>query len=61
MKGFDPRFRDLPEYVLGVTRTIWEERGIAALHRYYDREVVVRSPGSVTVGNRILGPPCRWL
>ena len=52
MKGFDPRFRDLPEYVLGVTRTIWEERGIAALHRYYDPEVVVRSPTSVTVGNR---------
>ena len=52
MKGFDPCFGDLPEYILGVTRTIWEDRGIATLHRYYAEDVVVRSPASVTVGNR---------
>ncbi len=51
MEGFDPRFRDFPDYILGITREIWEERGIATLHHYYARDIVVRSPASVVVGN----------
>ena len=52
MKGFDPKFEDLPDYILGVTREIWEGRGVAALHRYYAPDIPVRSPASVVVGNR---------
>ena len=52
MKGFDARFEDLPGYVLGVTREVWEGRGVAALCRYYAPDVPVRSPSSVVVGNR---------
>ena len=52
MKGFDARFEDLPDYILGVTREIWEGRGVAALHRYYAPDIPVRSPASVVVGNR---------
>jgi hypothetical protein len=52
MKGFDPRFRDFPDYILGITKEIWEDRGIATLHRYYAPEIVVRAPGGVVVGNR---------
>lgn len=52
MKGFDPRFRDFPDYILGITKEIWEDRGIATLHHYYAPDIVVRSPGSVVVGNR---------
>jgi hypothetical protein len=51
MKGFDPRFRDFPDYIIGVTREVWEGRGISALHRYYAPDIVVRSPASVMVGN----------
>ncbi|MEO1089674.1 MAG: ester cyclase [Pseudomonadota bacterium] len=51
MQGFDARFADLPDYVLGITREIWEDRGIATLHRYYAPDIVVRSPTSVVVGN----------
>jgi hypothetical protein len=51
MKGFDARFRDFPDYIIGVTREIWEDRGIATLHRYYAEDIVVRSPASVVVGN----------
>lgn len=51
MKGFDPKFRDFPDYILGITKEIWEDRGIATLHRYYSPEIVVRSPASVVVGN----------
>ncbi|WP_306025941.1 nuclear transport factor 2 family protein [Oceaniradius stylonematis] len=52
MKGFDDRFTDFPDYILGITKEIWEDRGIHTLHRYYADDIVVRSPGSVVVGNQ---------
>ena len=52
MKGFDPKFTDFPDYIIGITKEIWEDRGIATLHHYYAPEIVVRSPGSVVVGNQ---------
>lgn len=48
MKGFDPKFRDFPDYMIGITKEIWEDRGIATLHRYYAPEIVVRSPPQPT-------------
>lgn len=52
LQGFDPRWKDFPDYILGITREIWEDRGIATLHHYYADDIVVRSPASVVVGNR---------
>ena len=52
MKGFDERWQDFPDYIFGITKEIWEERGIDALHRYYAPDIVVRSPFSVVVGNQ---------
>lgn len=52
MKGFDPKFADLPDYIIGITKEIWEDRGIATLHDYYAPDIVVRSPSSVVVGNQ---------
>ncbi|MFV1494605.1 ester cyclase [Phaeobacter sp. JH18-32] len=51
MKGFDPKFRDFPDYIIGITKEIWEDRGLATLHDYYAPKIVVRSPGSVVIGN----------
>ncbi len=51
MKGFDEKFRDFPDYIIGITKEIWEDRGIATLHRYYAPQIVVRSPASVVIGN----------
>ncbi len=51
MKGFDPKFRDFPDYIIGITKEIWEDRQIATLHHYYSPDIVVRSPASVVVGN----------
>jgi hypothetical protein len=42
MKGFDPRWKDLPDYILGITKEIWEDRGIATLHGYYGRDMLKR-------------------
>jgi predicted ester cyclase len=52
MKGFDDKFQDFPDYIVGITKEIWEDRGIATLHRYYHPEIVVRSPASVVIGNQ---------
>ncbi|MEJ6391400.1 nuclear transport factor 2 family protein [Gymnodinialimonas ulvae] len=52
MKGFDPKFRDFPDYIIGITKEIWEDRGIATLHAYYSDDIVVRSPASIVVGNQ---------
>ncbi|MEO1178859.1 MAG: nuclear transport factor 2 family protein [Pseudomonadota bacterium] len=52
MKGFDPKFKDFPDYIIGITKEIWEDRGIATLHQYYSPDIVVRSPGSVVIGNQ---------
>ena len=51
MIGFDPRFRDLPGYILGITREIWEERGLATLRQYYAPSMAVRSPSGIVLGN----------
>jgi hypothetical protein len=52
MQGFDPKFTTPEDYILGVTHEIWEDRGIATLHRYYAPDIVVRSPASVVTGNQ---------
>lgn len=52
MRGFDTKFKDFPDYILGITKEIWEDRGIATLNKYYAPDIIVRSPGSLVVGNR---------
>lgn len=52
MTGFDTRWKDLPHYIIGITHDIWEDRQIHALNHLYSENIVVRSPGSVVVGNK---------
>lgn len=51
LPGFDPKWRGVEDYILGITSEIWEERKIHTLHDYYGPELIVRSPASVVVGN----------
>ena len=51
MPGFDPRWADVPDFILGITKDIWEDRGIHTLHDYYGPDLIVRSPASVIKGN----------
>ena len=46
------RWKDFPDYIIGITKEIWEDRGIATLDRYYAPDIPVRSPGSVVIGNK---------
>ena len=51
LKGFDPKYADFPDYILGITREIWETRRVVALRDYYASDIVVRSPASLVIGN----------
>jgi len=51
LPGFDSRWKDFPDYIIGITHEIWESRQIHTLHHYYSDDIIVRSPGSVVVGN----------
>ena len=52
MQGFNERWKDFPDYILGITKEIWEDRGIETLHHYYTPDLVVRSPSAIVVGNK---------
>jgi len=52
MRGFDNKFKDFPDYILGITKEIWEDRGLSTLHHYYAPDIVVRSPSSIVIGNK---------
>ncbi len=52
MKGFDTKFFDFTDYILGITKEIWEDRGLSTLDNYYADDIIVRSPTSIVVGNK---------
>lgn len=51
MKGFDPQFSDLPDYILKCTAMIWEGRQISALDWHYGDDLLVRTPAGISRGN----------
>ncbi|WP_234495777.1 ester cyclase [Vibrio maritimus] len=52
MAGFDEKWRDFPDYILGITQEIWEDRGLSTLHHYYSPDIIVRTPLSIVKGNK---------
>lgn len=51
MQGFDPKFDDVPAFILGITEEIWEQRQVETLRRCYTDDIPVRSPSGFVVGN----------
>ncbi len=51
MRGFSNQFEDLPDYIIKITREIWEDRGLATLHEYYAKELPMRFPSGLVTGN----------
>ena len=52
MKGFSEQWSDLPDYILGITKEIWEGRGLATLNHYYAENIPMRFPEGVSIGNQ---------
>ncbi len=51
MAGFPDKWADFPAYILGITKEIWEDRGLATLRDSYAPDLVVRTPSGVVIGN----------
>lgn len=51
LEGFDARWKDFPDYIIGITREIWEARNVEKLHDYYAPDLIVRFPTGMTKGN----------
>ena len=52
MQGFNNRWKDFPDYIIGITKEIWEDRGIGTLNHYYSEDIPVRSPMGISLGNQ---------
>ncbi len=52
MTGFDPKWKDPADFIIGVTKEIWEDRVISSLTHRYHKTIPVRSPASLVVGNQ---------
>jgi predicted ester cyclase len=50
MKGFDPAFADLDDYIRVITARIWEGREIHRIHDWYGADCAVITPGGTTQG-----------
>ena len=50
MKGFDYKFKDLPDYILKITYQIWENKDAESIMKYYAENIPVRSPSGVIYG-----------
>ena len=44
LKGFDPVYRDFPDYILGITERIWEGRDLDYIRATYAPDCVVHTP-----------------
>jgi len=52
MKGFAPAYEDFPDFILKITKEIWEDRGIHTLENRYAPNIPVRAPAGLIVGNK---------
>ncbi|MEX0318102.1 MAG: ester cyclase [Ruegeria sp.] len=46
------KWKDFPDYILGITKEIWEDRGTETLNRYYAPDIPVRTPMGISRGNQ---------
>jgi hypothetical protein len=53
MQGFSNKFKDFPDYILGITKEIWEDRGLGpSMKDYYHPDCVIRVPGGISQGEK---------
>lgn len=50
MEGYNPRYKNIVDYILGVTHEIWEEHGIGKLYEYYANTVKMHTASGLKFG-----------
>ena len=55
MPGFDPKFRDIVDYIVKITHEIWEERGIGRIYDYYGTNMRIHtSSGDIFTRDKVI-------
>ena len=52
MKGFDSKYKNFPDFILKITKQIWEGKDVQSIGKFYTNKIPVRSPFGVTYGNK---------
>ena len=52
MKGFNPKYKSFPDYILKITKQIWENKDVESIAQFYTDNIPVRSPFGITYGNK---------
>ncbi|WP_170765735.1 ester cyclase [Ruegeria lacuscaerulensis] len=52
MNPLSNRWKSVPDYILEITREIWEERGLETLNHYYAPDIPMRFPECISIGNQ---------
>ena len=52
MKGFDDKYKSFPDFILKITKQIWEGKDVNSIANFYTNDIPVRSPFGVTYGNK---------
>lgn len=50
MRGFDPKFSDIVDYIVRITHEIWEEGGIGLLYDYYGTNMQIHTSDGAIYG-----------
>ena len=52
MRGFDSKYKNFPDFILKITKQIWEGKDVESIGKFYTDKIPVRSPFGVTYGNK---------
>ena len=52
MKGFNKKYKNFPDYILKITKQIWEGKDVESIGEFYTKDIPVRSPFGITYGNK---------
>ncbi|WP_226782502.1 ester cyclase [Oceaniglobus trochenteri] len=50
MTEFSEKWPSFTDYIIEITREIWDDRKVLTLHDYYAKDILVRTPGGLSVG-----------
>lgn len=50
MRGFDPRYSDIVDYIVRITDEIWDEQAVGLINNTYDRDCVVYTSYGIVRG-----------
>ncbi len=54
MRGFDPQYTDIVDYIIRITHKIWEEKAVGYIYDTYQHNCVVHTSGGDVHGREVV-------